>query len=87
MASWRRIFENTQEIRFMLTEVDVEVRDSLARVTLYENITSRVGQEIVSGLVLTTNLYQKTPEGWFMVHHHGSTVAQPHGQSNPKTFH
>ena len=40
MESWRRIFENTPSIRFMLTDVAVQVRGSLAWVTLYENLNS-----------------------------------------------
>lgn len=87
MASWRRIFENTQEIRFLLTDVRVSVNGSLAWVTLYENITSRVGEELVTGVVMTTNIYEKRPDGWLIIHHHGSTVAQSPTQTNPATFH
>jgi ketosteroid isomerase-like protein len=87
MASWRRIFENTEEIRFILTDVRIEVRGSLAWVTLCENITSRIGEEVTTGVVLTTNIYEKRPEGWFIIHHHGSTVAQPPAQSSSTTFH
>ncbi|MGH7772067.1 MAG: nuclear transport factor 2 family protein [Candidatus Binatia bacterium] len=87
MESWRRIFENTQEIRFLLTEVRVEVQDSLAWVTLYENITSRLGDEVVTGVVLATNIFEKRPGGWFIIHHHGSSVALSPNQLNPSTVH
>jgi len=87
MASWRRIFENTGEIHFLLTEVRIEVRDALAWVTVYENITSRIGEEVSSGIVLATNIFERRPEGWFIVHHHGSTVVQPPAESNSTTFH
>ena len=87
VESWRRIFENTQEIRFMLTEVRIEIRDSLAWVTLYENITSRLGGEIITAVVLATNILEKRPEGWRVIHHHGSNVVQPSSQTNPSTFH
>jgi ketosteroid isomerase-like protein len=87
MASWRRIFENTQEIRFILTEVQIELQNSLAWVTLYENITSRLGDEVVTGVVLATNIYEKRPGGWFIIHHHGSIVAQSPNQLNPSTVH
>ena len=40
MESWRRIFENTPAIRFMLTDVVVEIRGEFAWVTLYENLNS-----------------------------------------------
>jgi len=87
VGSWRRIFDNTEEIRFMLTEVQIEVQDSLAWVTLYENITSRVGEEVATGVVLTTNVFEKHAGGWLIIHHHGSTVVNPPGHLNPSTFH
>jgi len=86
MASWRRIFENTEEMHFILTEVQVEVRGSLAWVTLYENLTSREGNELSTGFVLATNIFERRDDEWFMIHHHGSTVMQP-GQLSPSTFH
>jgi hypothetical protein len=87
MASWKRIFENTPQIHFRLTEVQVEVQDSLAWVTLYENITSRFGEEIAGGIVLATNIFEKRLGDWFMILHHGSTVANRTPQSEPTTFH
>lgn len=87
MTSWRRIFENTDEIRFLLTEPHVEVRDSLAWVTLYENLTNRIGQESLVAVVLTTNIFEKHPEGWLLIHHQGSPVAHPPAPVAPSTVH
>lgn len=87
MESWRRIFENTEEMRFKLTEAQVEIRDSLAWMTLYENLTSRAGTETGTGLILATNVFEKRPEGWFMIHHHGSVVMEPSGPASPTTVH
>ncbi len=86
MASWRRIFENTEEMHFILTDVQVEVRNSLAWVTLYENLTSREGKELSTGSVVATNIFEKRQDGWFLIHHHGSPVVQA-GQLSPSTFH
>lgn len=86
-GSWRRIFENTEEIHFMLSDVQVEIHGSLAWVTLYENITSRTAGEIATGVVLTTNIFEKCADRWFIIHHHGSTVANPPEYLNPSTFH
>jgi ketosteroid isomerase-like protein len=87
MTSWRKIFEHTDEIRFLLTETRVEVRDSLAWVTLYENLTNRQGKNEISAVVLTTNIFEKHPAGWLMIHHHGSPVAQPPAPAEPSTVH
>ncbi|HSK31517.1 MAG TPA: nuclear transport factor 2 family protein [Candidatus Limnocylindria bacterium] len=87
IESWRRIFENTPQIRFMLTDVTVEVRGELAWVTLYENLNSVVEGQNVAATILTTNIFRKGPEGWHMVHHHGSSVAQPPPQDDTPTVH
>ena len=77
MESWRAIFENTPQIRFLLTDVTIEVRGGLAWVTLYENLNSSVEGQNVSATILTTNIFEKGTDGWRMIHHHGSNVAQP----------
>ena len=76
MESWRRIFENTPKINFSLTELSVKVHGELAWVTLYENLLSSVEGQSVGAMILTTNIFRKGAEGWRMIHHHGSSVAQ-----------
>jgi len=83
MESWQHIFENTPQIRFMLTDVAIEVRGELALVTLYENLNSSLEGENVAAMILTTNIFRKGPDGWRMIHHHGSSVAQPPQDQTP----
>jgi ketosteroid isomerase-like protein len=87
MESWKRIFENTPSMKFTLTDVRVEVRGELAWVTLYENLTSSIEGQQFSAAVLTTNMFQKTPAGWRMILHHGSSVSQPPDQDGSSTVH
>jgi ketosteroid isomerase-like protein len=87
MESWQRIFENTPAIRFLLTHVSIEMRGSVAWVTLYENLTSSVEGQDISATVLTTNIFEKGADGWRMIHHHGSSVAQQPPQDDPQTVH
>jgi ketosteroid isomerase-like protein len=77
MESWRQIFENTPQIRFMLTDLAIEVRGDLAWVTLYENLNSSLEGQNVSAIILTTNIFRRGGDGWRMIHHHGSSVSQP----------
>lgn len=77
MESWRCIFENSPAIRFILTDLSIEIRGALAWVTLYENLNSSVEGENLSATILTTNIFEKSSGGWRMVHHHGSAVMQP----------
>lgn len=83
MESWQRIFENTPQIRFMLTDVRIEVRGELAWVTLYENLNSSLEGQNVAAMILTTNIFRKGPDGWRMIHHHGSSVAQAPQDQTP----
>src|SRR2546428_10460917 len=87
MESWRRIFENTPSIRFMLTDVSVQIRGNLAWVTLYENLNSSVEGQNVSAIILTTNIFEKGGEGWRMIHHHGSSIVQQPAPDSSSTVH
>ncbi len=87
MASWRRIFDNTHEMHFLLSEIQIRTHESIGWLTVYENITSRFGEEVVTGTVLSTNIFEKRSGGWLMIHHHGSNIVQPPAQPNPATFH
>ncbi len=85
--SWRQIFENTGEMKFVLTDVKVQVQDSLAWVTLYENINSRVGRETSTGVIVTTNIYEKRQDKWYIIHHHGGPTMAPPESEDERTFH
>ncbi len=87
MESWRRIFENTPAIRFMLTDVAIEVQGELAWVTLYENLNSSLEGQNVAAMILTTNIFRKGPDGWRMIHHHGSSVAESPPNEETPTVH
>ena len=87
MESWRRIFENTPAIRFMLSDLAIEVRGDLAWVTLYENLNSSLEGQNVAATVLTTNIFRKGTDGWRMIHHHGSSVAEAAPQDETPTVH
>lgn len=84
MESWRTIFENTPPIRFLLTDVTVEVHGEVAWVTLYENLNGSLEGQNVAATIFTTNIFRKGAGGWHMTHHHGSTVVQaPPGEETP----
>ena len=41
MESWKRIFENTPAIQFMLTDISIQIHGTMAWVTLYENLNEQ----------------------------------------------
>lgn len=80
--SWRRIFGNTPWIRVTATQVTIEVFGDVALVGCAENITTgQDGGDVGVAVAQATNLFQKTPDGWRMIHHHASSapvhVTQP----------
>ena len=72
--SWKTIFQNTEEMRFTLSDIQVVATAELAWVTCTENILSEVRGRISVTSVLATNLFERGPGGWRMIHHHASHV-------------
>ena len=72
--SWRAIFENTEEMRFTISDVRVESGGSLGWVTCTENILSDVRGRVSVTTILATNLFTRVDDAWLLVHHHASHV-------------
>jgi len=73
--SWVRIFQNTEAIKFVITNTKIRIVDDIAIVVCLENIENVVdGQNIKFG-VLATNIFERHNNKWLMIHHHGSTVS------------
>ena len=73
-TSWATIFENTAEMRFSLSDVRASAIGDLAWVTCTENIFSEVHGRLAVTSVLATNLFERTADGWRLIHHHASHV-------------
>ena len=86
-ASWEIIFRNTGEIRFTLTEVQVECRGPLACVTLTENILSQVEGRVAATSVLATNIFERAGSTWRLIHHHASHILMPPARQASDTVH
>src|SRR5262245_11812124 len=75
--SWARIFENTEEMRFTISDVHVVVSGDAGWVTCTENILSEVHGRLSVTKILATNLFEHGVGGWRMIHHHGSHIMSP----------
>jgi ketosteroid isomerase-like protein len=76
-ASWFALFGGQQRLQFILTEARVDLRGSVAVVTLDENLigigaTGPGGG--VGGTIAALNLFTEAADGWRMIAHHGSPV-------------
>ena len=75
--SWITIFENTEMIKFTITNTKIRIFNQVAVVVCLENIetTSADGRLIKIG-VIATNIFEQSeqPNQWLLVHHHGSPV-------------
>ncbi|WP_431042968.1 nuclear transport factor 2 family protein [Streptomyces sp. P1-3] len=81
LRSYALIMANTDYIQFFLTDVEVSVVADTALVTCTENILSGAPAEeegelgpLVGQLVVATNVFRRTADGWKLWSHHGSPV-------------
>jgi ketosteroid isomerase-like protein len=81
LRSYALIMANTDYIQFFLTDVHVSVTGDTALVTCTENILSGAPAEeegqlgpLVGQLVVATNVFRRTEDGWKVWAHHGSPV-------------
>ncbi|MFF8959237.1 nuclear transport factor 2 family protein [Streptomyces sp. NPDC014894] len=81
LRSYALIMANTEYIQFFLTDVKVSLVGNTALVTCTENILSGGPAEesgelgpLVGQLVVATNVFRRTSQGWKIWSHHGSPV-------------
>ncbi|MEU5717140.1 nuclear transport factor 2 family protein [Streptomyces sp. NPDC020403] len=87
LRSYALIMANTEYIQFFLTDVGVAMTGDTALVTCTENILSGAPAEdgaalgpLVGQLVVATNVFRRTPDGWKLWSHHGSPVLAETGE-------
>ena len=67
--SWQQIFESGESLRFRLTDLRCLREERLSVHTVREEI--EVDGELVD-IMLTTNIYACTDQGWHLILHHAS---------------
>jgi ketosteroid isomerase-like protein len=75
-GSWFALFQNGQNLQFILTEERVEIAGDLAWVTVDENLLGGGA----GGTVAAVNVFVRERDRWRMVVHHGSPVADQPGR-------
>ncbi len=84
--SWALVMANTPYIQFVLTDVEVSLRDGIAAVTCTENVLTgdaRTGTDTFGGATaVATNVFVATDEGWRLWIHHASPVLSSEGATD-----
>ncbi|MFH8369092.1 nuclear transport factor 2 family protein [Streptomyces sp. NPDC018031] len=90
LRSYALIMANTDYIQFFLTDVEVSVAGDTALVTCTENILSGAPAEeegqlgpLIGQLVVATNVFRRTRDGWRVWSHHGSPVLAEEESEEP----
>ncbi len=71
-ASWFALFDGPQRLQFIVTDQQATVVGDAAWVTCNENLIEGGATQTVAA----TNVFVRGADGWRLVHHHGSPVAQ-----------
>lgn len=73
--SWVRIFENTESMKFVITNTKIRIINDIAMVVCLENIENVIDGENIKFGVLATNIFERQNGKWSMIHHHGSMIS------------
>ncbi|GHF29449.1 MULTISPECIES: nuclear transport factor 2 family protein [Streptomyces] len=91
LRSFALIMASTEYIQFFLTDVEVAVAGDTALVTCTENILSGGPAEsegelgpLVGQLVVATNVFRRSGDGWRIWSHHGSPVLASEDEEEPE---
>jgi hypothetical protein len=77
--SWTTIFNNTEMIRFTITNTKIKIFDNkIAVVVCIENIetTDPYNGRVIRTGVIATNVFERMEPSsqWSLIHHHGSPI-------------
>jgi ketosteroid isomerase-like protein len=79
--SWIAIFSNTEEIKFTLTDISVNLSDRMAWVSCVENIIDSGNAIPVVSAIEATNIFEWAGSEWRIVQHHTSMAVRERDNS------
>jgi ketosteroid isomerase-like protein len=86
-GAWRSIFSDGPTLQFEIVELETFTLPTVAVHTLYERIVVR-GENGPPHLVMATNIYILTNDGWRMLGHHASPLSRgPGAQTGSSNLH
>jgi len=79
--SWIAIFSNTEEIKFTITNLSVQLSDRMAWVSCVENIIDSGSAIPVVSAIEATNIFEWDGSEWRLVQHHASMAVRERDDS------
>ena len=75
--SWVTIFQNTEKIKFNITNTKVRLFDNgdIGVVVCQENIESSVNRQQDKIGIIATNIFERYENQWLLIHHQGSSIS------------
>jgi hypothetical protein len=85
--SWIRIFQNTEMIKFIITNTKIKIFENIAIVVCIENIETIVDENNIRMGVIATNIFKRqnidknnnnnnyNDDRWLLIHHQGSVAS------------
>ena len=82
ITSWAEIFRDSEPPQVAHRLIQAATDEHLVVHTVQEEVSSRAGQR--RALILATNIYQLTDDGWRMLAHHASLPLVEPGAAAPR---
>lgn len=73
--SWQKIFRNTAYLEIDTSILSSELSGDLAYVILIEKVLQVAQRRRLEARSMATNIFEKMGGKWYLVHHHGSPLA------------
>ena len=73
--SWIMIFQNTEMIKFNITNPKVRLFDNNGIIVCQENIESSINGRQEKIGIIATNIYERYKGRWLLIHHQGSYLS------------
>lgn len=72
--SWENIFDPEDQVDISLSDVSVRIIGNMAWLTCIQQMVYIKRDPVTYNISLSTNIFEKTGDGWLMVIHHASPI-------------
>lgn len=76
-SSWESIFRSTLQLRVEVSPPAVVLRGDVAWVSCQEKVSSAIGDQFMTALLQSTNIFGCVRGRWMLVHRHTSVLPGP----------